>query len=55
MSSKCFNIGDLVRDIRFNVPFYGRVIAIDRTRERLVVQRDDGRNFGVHMDMMQKI
>lgn len=47
-----FEIGDIVRDKRFNRSLYGKVIAIDNERHRIVVETDKG-NFGVHMNIVE--
>ena len=47
-----FEIGDIVRDKRFNRPLYGKVIVVDNERHRIVVETDKG-NFSIHMNIVE--
>lgn len=49
-----FEIGDYVRDKRFNRPLYGKVIVVDNERHRIVVETDKG-NFSVHMNIVELV
>lgn len=56
-SIKKFEAGDIVRDRRFNVVFYGKVIHVDH--DSLIVQRvnhpHDKGNYGVPAYMMELV
>lgn len=53
-----FKIGDIVRDHRFNIEFFGRVISVNTYEKSLIVQRmfhsTDKSNYRVSMHMMEK-
>lgn len=48
-----FKVGDRVRDKRFSHVFYGTILHIC-SDDTLVVQDDDGNNYGVPAYLMQK-
>lgn len=54
-----FNVGDRVRDYRFNHDFYGTVVSVDTKANMLVVQKiggnRDGCNYGVPMYLMENL
>lgn len=56
---KDFKVGDIVRDRRFNVVFYGKVIHVNQSEQSLIVQRvyhpHDIGNYDVPMYMMEKV
>ena len=47
-----FEIGDFVRDKRFNRPLYGKIIAIDIDKQSVVVETDKG-NFSIPVNMIE--
>lgn len=52
--NKTFNVGDRVRDKRFNVPIYGEVLSVNNEKKRLVIKTEKG-NFSVSFHMMERI